>query len=526
MVSPLPKTVEEANLYIKQAHAKIASVTAERDRANVEIDHLRQQIEWLKKQVFGKKSEKRAQEQADDGAQASLFDAECDATEREEAEEISVPEHTRKKGGRRPLPEHLPRVEETIDVAEEEKRCACGCEKHRMGEDVSEELEVIPAQIFVRRIIRPKYVCRKCTGSIVQAPAAIRPIPKCTAGPSMLAHIVTYKYEDHIPLCRLEKILARMGIDITRSNMSHWVMMLHDLCKPLTDQMRAHLLRSEVIQADETPIRVQQPGGGTARSYLWVYLGDHKAPYIVYDFQRGRSRAGPEQMLGTYRGYLQTDGYVAYEELCKRVDQNGDAMMRAVACWAHARRYFKQAEESGDTRAAFALDLIGKLYAVERQAKNDCEAKGIDALHARRLELRKELSVELLNQLFAWMDEQLAVLPQSPLGKALFYAQERKVELTRYASDGRLDIDNNAVERAIRPVAVGRKNWLFAGSERGGEAAATFFTLISSAKRQGVNPYEYLRDVFMRLAARKAPDLDELLPDRWKPTVQLSCPQG
>lgn len=508
--TPLPTTLEEAHLYLKKVSEEIAA--------------LRSENAVLKKLVFGKKSEKRPAPQGSD-AQTSLFDSEDDTTEKErETETVTIEKHQRKKkGGRRPLPEDLERIEEVIDVPEKEKVCACGSEKHRMGEDVSEELEIVPVQVFVRRIIRPKYACRKCSGSIVQAPAPDRPIHKCTAGPSMLAHIVTYKYEDHIPLCRMEKILGRMGIDITRSNMSNWAMMLHDLSRPLIEHMSARLLQSHVIHADETPIRVQQPEGGTKRSYLWVYLGDSKAPYIVYDFQPGRSRAGPEKMLGKYRGYLHTDGYIAYEEICNQVDENGKLRIQSVACWAHARRKFKDAEETGDNRASLALDLIGKLYSIEREAAEECRGLGEERLHARRLELRQEKSVPVLSELFTWMDGRLDALPQSPLGKALFYAQERKIELKRYTTDGQLSIDNNAVERAIRPVAIGRKNWLFAGNERGGKAAGTFFTLIASAKRNGLNPFEYLRDIFLRLGARRPPDLDEVLPDKWEPRTKLTC---
>ena len=499
----LPATLEKAHAELQKRDAK--------------IEYLSRQVAMLQKALYGRSSEKRPLPE-DSGAQTTLFDAPDDSDGKDLAEESTAARPKRgKKGGRRPFPEHLERREEVVDVTAEEKVCSCGCEKHRMGEDTTEELEIIPAQIFVRKIIRPKYVCRKCSGSIIQQTLPERPIPRCIAGPALLAHLIVYKYEDHLPLCRLEKILSGMGIDhLTRSHMCQWVMRLTTLCRPLIAQMQKRLLESSVLNVDETPLTVIQPGGGSKKQYLWVYVSDSASPYCVYDYQPTRSRAGPEKMLSGFEGFLQTDGYSVYKRICARVDENGSHPIMGVGCWAHARRKFKDAEEQKEARAKKPLDLIGRLYAIEKRLNETREEMSEEEFFARRLEVRKEKSAPILDELFSWMRERLDVLPKSALGGAIGYTEDRETELRRYITDGRIAIDNNIAERSIRPVALGRKNWLFAGSERGGEAAATFFTLLASARRHGLNPHRYLRDIFLRLPSQNIQNLDEFLPDKWE----------
>lgn len=526
MPAPLPQTLIEA-------HKELV-------KKDAEIERLRQQLEMYRKYIYGKSSEKRPQI-LDSGAQLSMFEALGEANEEEATQEVSVPAHTRKKkGGRRDFPADLEREDVVHDVAPEEKVCACGCEKHRMGEDVTEQLEYVPAKLYVKRHIRPKYVCRHCSGSIVQAPPPEHPIARCLVGVALLTYMIVSKYGDHLPLYRLEQIFKRGGIDITRSNMSEWAMRLHQMCKPLIALIIKAILDSEVIASDDTRLRVQQPGG-TKQCYLWNYLGDHHAPYVYYDFREGRGRDGPNKMLADFTGHLLCDAYTGYEDLFSIVCENGMPQIIEVACWAHARRYFVKAEDAGDTRAATPLELIGKLYGVEKRAKEETEKELANINNApvaikinipehrkhyysKRLELRSRDSVPVLDELYNWIDAQLDVWPESPLGKALTYAQNQRAALHRFAADGRLEIDNNAAERAIRPIAIGRKNWLFAGSNQGGHAAATFFTLIESAKRCGVNPQEYLLDVFTRLPGASIQQLDQFLPDRWlarrKPAAQ------
>jgi hypothetical protein len=302
--------------------------------------------------------------------------------------------------------------------------------------------------------------------------------------------------------------------------MSEWVMRLHQFLKPLIALMMLRLLESDVIHSDDTSIDVQIPGGGIKRCYLWDYVGDEKAPYTIYDFRESRSRDGPNEVLKDFSGFLQADAYTGYDDLYKLKDENGQPRIVEVACWAHARRYFIRAEEAKDKRATEAIKLIAKLFGIEKQAREECKNKPLSELYAHRLELRREKSVPILEELFKWMDDRLEVLPESPLGKALTYAQNNREALMRYANDGRFEIDNNAAERAIRPVAIGRKNWLFAGSNQGGHAAATFFTLIESAKRNGLNPFEYLHDLFVRMPSHSIQKLDDFLPDKWQPPEQ------
>lgn len=514
MPAPLPQTLEEAHEALCSAHEQNEALARQNEALAHRIEELNQQIAWFHKHVFGKRSEKRGAEESSD--QLNLFADEASEEEAVEEENPPPPERKPRKRRSRGLPPNAPRVDVVIDVTEEEKTCACcGAAKHCIGEDITEQLDIIPARVFVRRIHRPKYACRTCRDGVAQTPLPEQPIKRGIAAPGFLAYMVVAKYADHIPLCRMEKILGRNGIDITRSNMSEWAMQLHRLCAPLLALILQRVLESMVIHSDDTTLRVQQPGGGIKRCYLWTYLGDVTAPYSYYDFREGRSRAGPNEVLSEYRGYLQADAYTGYEDLYRMTDENGEPRIIEVGCWAHARRYFVQADETGDVRARHAIAEIGKLFAIEKRLREEGEGLAPEEWYARRLKVRRAESIPILDKLFAWMDERLDVLPQSPLGKALGYALNNRDALKRYTTDGRLAIDNNAAERALRPIAVGRKNWLFAGSRQGGHAAATFFTLIESAKRNGHNPYDYLRDVFTRLPGLPVSQCEELLPDRW-----------
>ena len=476
------------------------------------IQELAQEVAVLRKHLFGRKTEKRPVEEYD-GSQLDLFAPQPEATEEEIAEETSEPKHApaKKKRGRQPLPEDLPREEIVFDVEPEDKICSCcGCEKARIGEDVTEQLELIPATMYVMRTVRPKYACSKCRDGVVQKPLPAQPIPRGIAGPGLLAWIVVAKYADHIPLCRMERMFARHGIDLARSRTSSWMMELAGLCKPLIGLMHKRILGSFVINSDDTQILVQEPGG-SKRCYIWVYLGDAGHPYTLYDFRRSRSREGPREILATYNGNLQADAYSGYDNLFLPSPAGKPSSILELGCWAHARRKFVEAGDAGDPLAGPAVAMARELYGIEKKARNDNMAP--DDIAA----LRQAQSVPVLDKFEAWTTDRIDVLPKSPLGKAIGYAQNNWTALRRYTEDGRFAIDNNAAERAIRPVAVGRKNWLFAGSERGGRAAATFFTLLESARRNGLNPYDYLRDVFTRLPAHPINRLDEFLPDQWEP---------
>lgn len=490
---------------------------AARVEAEERASQLAARVAWLEKHLFGQKSEKNVLPPPPPSTQLDLFGAQQEATKKEIAEEVSKPKSEPKRAPRRPLPQDLPREEILHDLPEEEKSCACcGKKMSVIGEDVTEKIEIVPAKIFVRRHVRPRYACGACKERVAQAPLPSFPIPRASAGASLLAFLLISKYADHSPLCRMERIFARHGVELPRRKTSGWMIEIAELLAPLVRLMRRRILeRCNVVGADETPIAMLDPGGGnnkTKTCYLWQYRGDDSAPYTVFDFRESRSREGPREMLGGYKNYLQCDAYSVYSSLGK------ESAFTLVGCWAHARRKFVEAFEGGDKRAQEAITIIAELYAIEKRARELAKSDenfDADALRA----MRQEQSVPVLAKLRTWMDAQLAVAPKSPLGKAIGYALDNWSELNVFTTDGRVPIDNNAVERAIRPVALGRKNWLFAGSPRGGHAAATFFTLIDSARRADLNLWDYTTDLLKRLPSHPINHLEHLLPDQWKPST-------
>ncbi len=334
------------------------------------------------------------------------------------------------------------------------------------------------------------------------------PIDKGLPGPGLVAHVITSKYADHAPLYRQEAMLARHGVEIARSTMCGWMKAAADLLAPLVALMALQVRQSKVIHTDDTPVPVQDPGRGKTRTgRLWVYLGDAEHPYTVFDYTPSRSRDGPASWLKDYMGYLQADAFGGYDGIYA-----GGGVVE-VACWAHARRKFYDARTSDAARAHQALAMIRLLYDVERDAKE----KKLDAV--RRQALRQERSRPLLGQLQQWLEaERPGVLPKSPMGTAIQYTLNNWDALIRYASedDGHLAIDNNAAERAIRPITIGRKNYLTLGSNAGGRTAAILYSLTASAKQHGLDPFVYLRDVLATVAAAPLSQLDQFLPDHWK----------
>lgn len=499
----------------QELESRLAKQEKTIEKKDERIEELQGQIDALKRYLYGKRSEKKLA--PSDPNQLDLFADQSEATPEEIKEETRPPKRPRRRSARRPIPDDLPREEIVHDLSEEEKTCSCcGKPMARIGEDVTEKLEIIPARTFVRKHIRPRYACGGCKDKVAQAPGPAFALPRAVAGESLLAYLIVAKYADHLPLCRLERIFARHGIDITRAKMCSWLMTGCELARPLVELMFARALkRSEVLGIDETPIKMQtrnDPGRKTKTCYLWVYRGDGFAPYTLFDFLQSRGRAGPAARLPGYTGYLQSDAFSVYKSL----DKMPTMPFTPVRCWAHARRKFYDAAESGSRGAEHALELIGRLYAVEKEGRERMETEkdfGGEALGA----LRREKSVPALEELREWMESKLTALPKSPLGKAIGYTLDNWDGLCIYTTDGTIPIDNNAVERSIRPVALGRKNWLFAGSERGGEAVATYFSLIESARRAGQNPFAYLTDLFRRLPACPMNRLEELLPDRWQP---------
>lgn len=416
----------------------------------------------------------------------------------------------RKGHGRRPLPADLPRhrIEHPIDPRELTCPC-CGDPRQRIGEELSEQLDYTPASLFVIQHVRAKFACSRCEdGGVATAerPPEGQVIERGLAGPGLVAHVITSKYADHQPLYRLEGMLARHGVRIARSTMCGWMKAAADLLAPLVQLMATRIRgpQAKVIHTDDTPVPVLDPGRGKTRTgRLWVYLGDGRNPYTVFDYTPSRSRDGPANWLKNFKGYLQADAFGGYDGLYATGD------VTQVACWAHARRKFYDARHSDPARSHEALAMIRLLYDVERQARDK------DA--AERAALRQQQSCPRLDELHAWLGRRLAqVLPKSPMGQAIGYALNHWDALIRYTTDGDLAIDNNIAERAIRPLTVGRKNYLHLGSNAGGRTAAILYSLTASAKRHGLDPFVYLRDVVATIGSTPVSQLDQFLPDRWR----------
>jgi transposase len=461
-----------------------------------------------------------------DPTQLLLFGQRVDEMPLDEAsitEEAGEPLTTRRprnrhKHGRGKLPEHLPRIRIEHDLPAEQKPCpCCGGARHRIGEEVSEQLEYIPASFKVLQHVRFKYACRHCEQHGTSTPIDIadkpaQPIEKGLCGPGLLAYIITSKLGDHLPLYRLEHIFKRSGVNISRSTMCAWLDAAAQLVTPLVERMTQRVRQSKVIHTDETRVPIQAPGEGKCRSgRIWTYIGDPRNPYIVYDYTPDRTRAGPSNWLASFRGYLQADAYGGYDGIyCK-----GDVI--EVACWAHARRKFFDAKETDARRAAEMLCMVRELYAVEDAAK----ALGNDERRA----LRQQQAAPVLARIRIWLDTELQlVLPRSPMAAAITYTLNQWDALNRYVEQGYLNIDNNAAERSLKRVAVGRKNWLFAGNDHFGSVAATLYSLIASAERHGVDPQHYLTSVLANIAVTPVSELGRFLPEVWKAENQNELP--
>jgi transposase len=488
----------------------------------VEINILREQVRLLKAKLFGRKTEKQAIP-ADNG-QALLFnEAEEFAVQEEEKEEgITVKAHSRKKTGRRPLPEDLPRVDVIHDLKEEEKMCACGCMKSRIGEEVSEQLDIIPAKMQVIRNIRYKYACKNCEGTEADEPAVkIAPmpeqmIPKSMATPGLLAHVITAKFVDAAPFYRQESQFERLGIDIPRSTMCGWAIKVAERCGPLIEILNEDIRSGPLINIDETTVQVMKEEGrlNTTKSYMWIFRGgEPERPALIYRYNPTRSGDVASEYLQGYKGYVQTDGYAGYEFLDKEKD------IIHVGCWAHVRRKFVEVISASGKRkgvkgrtgnAEKAVDYIAKLYAVEKEAKDQ-------GLNEKEVFKRRQEKVKpVLAEFKEWLEKTYQMTPpRGLLGGAISYALKQWDRLTRYLEDGRIRPDNNLAENAIRPFVVGRKNWLFSGHPNGARASACLYSLIETAKTNDIEPYRYLRCLFERLpSARTKDDYKSLLPNR------------
>jgi transposase len=423
------------------------------------------------------------------------------------APEAAVAAAKRKGHGRQALPKSLPRQRVVYQLQDEQRRCPeCQGELQPIGEEVSERLEYVPASFQVIEEACRKYACAKgCTVVTAEKPAA--PIEKGLPGPGLLAQVAVSKYGDHLPLYRQEEIYQRQGVELSRQTMSDWMRQAASLASPLVDLMKQQVLASKAVQTDDTPVPVWDPELPRTRTgRIWTYVGDPEHPYTVYDYTPTRSRDGPEAFLEKFRGFLQADAYAGYDQLYADSERG----IVEVACWAHARRKFYAAQSSDVMRATVMLAYVRLLYDVEREAR-DRKLSDED-----RRALRQAQSKPVLEDIQAYLEAQRPqVLPKSPEGQAIAYTLSNWEALVRYCENGDLEIDNNGAERSLRGVAVGRKNWLFFGSDNGGRTGALLNSLIATCKRLRIDPFAYLRDVFARISAHPNNRLEELLPDRW-----------
>jgi transposase len=495
---------------VAECHRLILELVAQLRREQTTIAGLQHQLAKMLKDRFGPRSDRLAPGQLLLCDLEALLKTEMLAAPPAAPEgeaKPPAPERKRNGGGRRPLPAQLERVDMVHEVPEEERRCQpCGVDKKLIGEDVSEQLEFRPATLIVIRHRRRKYACPVCQEGVVTADKPFQPIEKGIPGPGLLAHVAVSKYCDHLPLNRLEGIFQRQGVEISRQTMCGWMAQAAQALAPLYEREKELILEGKIIQTDDTPVPVLDPEypKRTKTGHVWAYNGDLRHPYLAYEYTPNRSRDGPLKFLNGYRGYLQADAYAGYNAIFRE-----RPVVKEVGCWSHARRKFTDAQSADPLRASQAVVQIRKLYAIEKEIK--------DLSAVKRLEIRQARSLPLLAEIQSWLErEKINVLPKSPVGDAIGYALNNWPALLRYCEDGDLEIDNNAVERSLRGVAVGRKNWLFAGSDQGGRTAATLITVLQSAKRHGLNVYEYLRDVLARMPGHPAKRLDEFLPDRWK----------
>jgi transposase len=550
--------------------AMLAEVLAILRTSRQESEHLRQRLDQLLRRLYGRRSERLNPDQPllfpDPPAEADLTPPPTPA------EEAAKP---RRKGhGRRPLPKHLPRDRRIYELSEAERVCqGCGQARVVIGQEVSEQLDYEPASLLVIEHVRLTYACpccekqRQAAGTAPPVPPALAttapdtsgpglsaleqnypvatnltpaepaartttetaneatvstfttaprppaPLARGLAGPGLLAHIIVSKFCDHLPLYRCERMLARFGVTLTRSTLCDWLAQCAALLRPLWELLKGRVLQSRVIQTDDTPVRVQAQAGTAAhQGRLWVQVGDADHPYLVYLYSPNREGQWPQTFLKDYTGFLQGDAYAGYDALfAKRT-------VVEVGCWAHARRKFFEAQKTDPEGALYALGVIRQLYAVEREAAAQADKQELSRaeFEALRLRLRQEQAVPLLKSFGEWLDKQAAsALPKSPLGEAVGYARNQWAALQTYTTAGFLEIDNNAAERALRAIAIGRKNYLFFGSDVGGETAAVLYTFTQTCQALGVEPWRYLRDVLERLPSHPPERLAELLPDEW-----------
>jgi transposase len=513
---PDTSTLPDDPAELKKIIAKMAAEKESlRKRFETENELLREELRLAYAKFFGPKSEVFRGL----NPQLPLFDMpEPEALEKEpEDEHVEIAAHSRKQKGRKPLPEELPRVEVVHDIPEEEKVCQCGAHLSRIGEEICEKLDLIPAVIRVIKHIRPKYSCKSCEGvederaTVRIAPVPPQIIPKGIASSGLLAHILTAKFEDGLPFYRQEKQFNRLGVELGRATMCNWAMKAAKHCTPLLELLKSEVLSGPLINADETTVQVlAEPGRSpTTQSYMWLFRGgDPFSPAVIYNYHPSRSGDVAHTFLRGYQGAVQTDGYSGYNFLDVQKE------VTHIGCWAHARRKFMEADKARPKKGKpgstmVALNAIQTLYRVEKKAKK------LGLKDQDLVELRRKESLPVLQEFKTWLEKRtLSVTPQSLLGKAVSYTLKQWHRLVAYVDVAAATPDNNLAENAIRPFVVGRKNWLFAGTPQGAQASAAIYSLIETAKANGLDVYKYIRFLFDNLPmASTAEDYRRLLPN-------------
>ena len=497
----LPKSLELSHGIILSLHQsfldqekKLSEKENELSSFKSKYENLIEQVRLARLQRFAPKSEKDLiQPDFFDEAGVELSD-EVKEQLNDAQDEIETAAPARKKHPvRKPLPKDLPREVILHDISDAEKICSCGCQLTKIGEEITEQLKYIPAQLSVVAHVRPKYACKPCQENVKIAPMPMLLLPKSMATPELVTQTITAKYCDHLPLYRQEKIWNRLDVDLPRNSLCGWILKTAELCKPLVTLLQKNIVTYDLAQADETTVQVmdEKDRANTAKSYMWCYRGGEKNNIcVVYDYQETRGGYHAEQFLFGFKGFLQTDAYSGYNFVDK------SSKIISVGCHAHARRPFaelvKIAQAPGLAHQAIAF--YRKLYAIEDEArKNNLSSE-------ERFELRKKKSMPILESFKKWLDHHLTkTSEQGKIGKAIRYCLSNWTELNNYLKDGRIEIDNNLIENAIRPFALGRKNWLFMGSPAGAKAGAIFYSLIETCKANNIEPYKYLCAMLNRI---------------------------
>ncbi len=506
-----PVTLPDDPVVLRELVEALLKQLSEAQAKALKLEH---ELEQLKRGIWGRKSEKLDAHQllmfAELLAERGLvMPPQTPTAEAAKPQPQPTSNGKKKAGGRSLIPAHLPRRIINYTFSEEERKCpGCGQPRTTIGYESSTQLEIVPAHVVVHEHRQEKVFCPPCRGEFATAPKPRAAVEKAAAGPGLLSYLVVSKIDDHLPTYRQCEILRRHGVEIPAATMGRWLLMVAEAMRPVYRLMTERVKRSKVIETDETKVPVQQERGETHKGRMWVFRGDLLQPYVVYHYTPTKESQGLKEWLRGYRGDLQADAYVGFDQLYVE-DPQTSTKIREAGCNAHARRKFESIKLNFPAEALTALGFYRRLYAIEEHARRMSK-------HRRR-RLRRKEARPIWAEFEKWLKEvQATELPNSEMGKAVRYVLSNWTALTRYVNEPRLSIDNNAAERALRPVAVGRKNWLFAGHDEGAEALAVLFTMVESAKRAGLNPETWLRDVLDRIAELPSSRLEDLLPDRWK----------